>query len=249
MKNIQELVSVIMPCYNSEFFLQSSIDSVLTQQYKNIELICIDDNSSDGTFKLLLDISKEDERVKVLRNPLKGVASARNHGIEFASGRYIAFLDSDDFWFPNKLSRHINFMIKNKASLSHTSYVRLNKDEEDIRHCQSRETLNSMLKNNGMGCSTVIFDTFCIRKVLMPNLTKRQDWATWLSILSDNSDIVSLGLDEVLTGYNIRSGSVSSTRYDLAYYTFLVYRSVGLNVVESILRTINYTIKKIRNII
>lgn len=246
---MEQKVSVIVPCYNSELFVESCVDSVLSQRYHNIELICVDDNSNDGTWSLLLEMSAKDDRIKVLQNPGKGVASARNLGIQFASGRYLAFLDSDDYWFPNKLNRHINFMIKNKAALSHTSYVRLNKDEEkqEIRHCRSRENLKSMLKNNGMGCSTVIYDTSIIGKVFMPNLTKRQDWATWLSILSKNSDIVSFGLDEVLTRYYIRSGSVSSTRYDLAFYTFLVYRSLGLNVVESVLRTILYTIKKLRN--
>lgn len=246
---MEEKVSVIVPCYNSELFLESCVDSVLSQRYQNIELICVDDNSNDGTWSLLQEMSAKDVRIKVLQNPGKGVASARNLGIQFASGRYIAFLDSDDFWFPNKLYHQINHMIKNKAALSHTSYVRVSEDDgkQEIRHCRSRENLNSMLKNNGMGCSTVIYDTRLLGKVFMPNLTKRQDWATWLRILSEKPDNVSYGLDEVLTRYTIRSGSVSSTRYDLVFYTFLVYRSLGLNVLESILRTIEYTIKKVRN--
>ena len=246
-----EKVSVIVPCYNSAEFVQSCIDSVLSQHYQNIELICVDDNSTDGTLKMLHEMSGKDARLKVLQNVGKGVAAARNMGIQNATGRFLAFLDSDDYWFPNKLDRHISFMIRNNAALSHTSYVRLNKIEnkEEIRHCDSHENLKSMLKNNGMGCSTVIYDTAYIGKVLMPNLRKRQDWATWLSILSKNPDMESLGLDEILTRYNIRPGSVSSTRYDLAFYTYLVYRSVGLNIVKSTLRTIHYTIRKLRKII
>jgi teichuronic acid biosynthesis glycosyltransferase TuaG len=246
-----EKVSVIMPCYNSAQYLVPSVRSVLAQHYRNIELICVDDNSSDETKQVLEHLSISDNRIMVLSNPNRGVAMARNCGIEHASGRYIAFLDSDDLWLPSKLQSQIAFMKRIGAALCHTSFVRIiqTKDEGVIRRCAAKEDFQSMVRNNGMGCSTVIYDVKKLGKVYMPNIKKRQDWATWLSILSKYPDMISFGLDEVLTQYKVREGSISSSKVDLVFYTFLVYRSISFSIFGSLVRTIIYSYKKVKKVI
>ena len=240
-----------MPCYNSAQYLVPSVRSVLAQHYINIELICVDDNSSDETKQILEHLSISDNRIIVLSNPNRGVATARNCGIERASGRYIAFLDSDDLWLPSKLQSQIAFMKRIDAALCHTSFVRIieTKDEGVIRRCAAKEDFQSMVRNNGMGCSTVVYDVKKLGKVYMPNIKKRQDWATWLSILSKYPDMISFGLDEVLTQYKVREGSISSSKLDLVFYTFLVYRAISFNIFRSLVRTIVYTYKKVKKVI
>ena len=236
-----------MPFFNSQLFIGASIKSALSQTHTNLELICIDDNSTDDTYILIENLLVSDNRIVLLKNPKKGVANARNYGIEQSTGELIAFLDSDDIWLPKKLELHLSFMQRMSAAISHTSYrrVNINENTETIRNCAAFESYQSMLVNNGMGCSTVIYDTRIVGKVYMPDLKKRQDWATWLYILRSNNNLMSFGYDKVLTVYTERHGSISSSRLDLVYYTYMVYRSVEINVVESIYRTVIYTFRKV----
>lgn len=112
-----------MPCFNSERFLADSIESVLKQTYENFELIIIDDASNDGSMEIVESYHSKDKRIKILRNDENsGPAVSRNKGIEFAKGRYIAFLDSDDLWNTDKLKKQIAFMKEKGSAMSHTSY-------------------------------------------------------------------------------------------------------------------------------
>ena len=112
---MNELVSIITPCYNSEKFIEECITSVLNQSYRNWEMLIVDDNSSDNSSVLIKSYSKQDDRIKpIFLNDNLGSAMARNKAISVAKGKYIAFLDSDDIWLPKKLEIQIHFMKKNK---------------------------------------------------------------------------------------------------------------------------------------
>ena len=114
-------ISVVIPTYNRKSFLQNAIDSVLTQTYQNIELIIIDDGSSDKTIEYL---NKKYPRIKIFKQSNKGVSAARNKGIELSSIDWIAFLDSDDRWHPKKIENQINYLIKNpKFKICHTDEI------------------------------------------------------------------------------------------------------------------------------
>ena len=120
---MNELVSIITPCYNSEKFLDECISSVLNQTYQNWEMLIVDDNSSDNSSILINSYSKKDERIKPLYlNDNIGAAMARNKAISKAKGKYLAFLDSDDVWLPKKLEVQTNFMKKNNCSFVFSSY-------------------------------------------------------------------------------------------------------------------------------
>lgn len=242
-------VSVIMPVYNGQEFIESSISSVIAQTYIHWELLIIDNGSTDDSLKIAMLYAQNDLRIKVLKCPVRGVSFARNMGIAKSTGRYIAFLDSDDTWRPQKLEIQLAIMQANDCALSHTSYIRrsVSNNLEKIRRVKSVETFDTMIKDNGMGCSTVVYDSQTLGKVYMPNLRKRQDWATWLKILSLDEMIYSIGIDELLTVYTVRNDSVSQTnRFGLIFYTFYVYRGAGLGIFNSLLKVFRYTLKKLR---
>lgn len=244
-----DFVSVIMPVYNGQEFLSKSVDSVLKQTYRYWELLIIDNGSTDDTLELALSYAQFDSRIKTFNCKERGASFARNVGIANSSGHYIAFLDSDDIWLPRKLEVQIASMKAMDCVLSHTSYIRHTPHNglDQFRRVKSIETFNTMLENNGMGCSTVVYDARSLGKVYMPNLQKRQDWATWLKILSKGTDIYSLGIDEFLTIYTVRENSISqSNRLGLIVYTFYVYRGAGLGILNSLLRVFVYSLKKLR---
>ena len=126
-----KLVSVIMPVYNAERYLEETLDSVLNQTYDDIEIICVDDMSSDGSRAILEKYKKKSDKVKAIYlTENAGVANARNVAIENAEGRFIAFLDSDDVWLPEKISRQIDFMLENQYEFTFTSYRFMDADSK-----------------------------------------------------------------------------------------------------------------------
>ena len=117
------LVSIIMPCYNAERYIAQSIESVLAQTYQSWELLITDDGSKDNSVKIATKYSLEDERINLLvPDEHQGIARTRNMSISRAKGRFIAFLDSDDIWYPEKLEKQINYMLDNDVAFTYSSY-------------------------------------------------------------------------------------------------------------------------------
>ena len=158
-----ELVSVIIPCYNSAKYLRECVESILNQTYTNLEVLITDDCSTDiDTKKILRELEHSDKRVKVFyldRN--SGPAAARNNSIEHAKGRYIAFCDSDDKWFENKLSEQIAFMKKKKTALCSSSYLLIDENTKIIGIVKSPKLIrySTYQLDNRIGCLTAIYDT------------------------------------------------------------------------------------------
>ena len=140
-----------------------------------------------------------------------GAAIARNTGINCAEGKYIAFLDSDDLWLPEKLEKQVAFMQNNDLAFSFTSYQIMDQDgklTEKVVHVPEKINYNGLLKNTIIGCLTVMLDIEKLGKVKMPNIRTRQDTATWLKILKQGH--YAYGLDEVLSKYRKVENSISS---------------------------------------
>jgi len=219
-----------MPCFNSERFLADSIESVLKQTYKNFELIIIDDVSNDGSMEIVESYHSKDKRIKILRNDENsGPAVSRNKGIEFAKGRYIAFLDSDDLWHPEKLERQVAFMQEANAAMSHTSYELMNELGEKtgkIMHAKTKVTYRTLLFYNAIGCLTAMYDVEKTSgKQHGPDIPKRNDYALWLHILKKGH--TSKGLDKVLAFYRVgQSTSISSKKLDLIKYHWQLFRGI-----------------------
>ena len=235
---IEPLVSVIMPTYNSGKFLAESIESILNQTYKHLELLITDDCSSDeDTINLLEKYQKEDNRVRVVSlKQNSGPGVARNHSIERAQGQYIAFCDSDDRWMPNKLEIQLATMTKTGKALCCSSYIICddNNNNIGINISPSRITFGMMKCDNKVGCLTAIYDVKALgRKYYMPIIRKRQDWALFLSITKDCKE--ACGIKEPLAYYRKRSNSVSSRKLSLVKYNIAVYRQcLGFSKTKSL---------------
>lgn len=231
-----DLVSIITPCYNSADFIRETIDSILAQTYPNWELLITDDCSTDNTVEIVEQYISKDPRIKLFHmDKNSGAGVCRNKSIEAASGRYIAFCDSDDCWFPEKLEKQLAFMQKQNCALSYSSYMETNEKGvvKGIVVCRSHETLKTMTHIDGIGCLTAIYDTKKVGKVFMPTIRKRQDWGLWLKVLM--IDDSAYGLKEPLAWYRVRCNSISRNKFALVKYNVNVYRIIlEFSIIKSI---------------
>ena len=221
------LVSIITPTYNSENYVKQTIESIQAQTFTNWELLITDDKSTDKTIEIIKKIKKEDNRIKLFFHSSNlGPGIARNNSISKAKSRFIAFCDSDDLWLPSKLEKQINFMLSNRISFCYTSYSIIDDNLKIINEIKSpsKLTYDQLLKNNYIGCLTVVYDQHLLGKILMPEIRLRQDWGMWLKILKKIR--VSYGLTENLALYRKRSNSISNNKLKLVKYNWLVYNKV-----------------------
>ena len=220
-------ISIVTPVYNAEEFLSETIESVINQTYDSFEYLLIDDCSTDNSAALIQEYAEEDPRIKYIRLAKNsGAAVARNTGIENAEGRYIAFIDSDDVWYPEKLTKQLAFMNKNNEAFTYTKYEHMTEDGEvqGTPNFPDRLSYSGLLKNTAIACSTVVIDRQVIGDFRMPLVRKGQDTATWLRILR-NHDYAYL-VDEVLNQYRGREGSLSDNKISALKRTWNTYRNI-----------------------
>lgn len=223
-----EMVSVIMPSYNSAKKICESIDSILRQTHSNLELLITDDRSDDEeTISILKEYAAKDSRIKVFVLPQNnGAGVARNNSITHAAGRYIAFCDSDDMWLPEKLEKQLAFMKEKDCCLSYGPYLTCNYDGEITGKVNAPErlTLAGEKHDNKIGCLTAMYDTAKYGKFYMPKIRKRQDWALFLTILKRCGTAYSVG--EPLAIYRNTPNSISKNKLELIKYNARVYQEV-----------------------
>jgi len=230
---MSDLVSVIIPAHNAERYLEPTLHSALGQTYGALEVIVVNDASRDTTARVASRVAATDRRVKLVSFKSNvGAAQARNAGIELAAGRYIAFLDSDDLWAPEKTVRQIERLRATGAALAYTGYRTI--DEQG--RCRSapmrvpeRVTHAELLHTNVIPCSSAMYDTARLGKVYMPELAKRQDYGLWLRILKSTrmgANAAAVGIDEPLLFYRVHSASLSANKLDAARYQWRVYREL-----------------------
>ncbi len=221
------LVSIITPSYNCANFIGETIESILAQTYQNWELLITDDCSTDNSREVIREYCDRDKRIKLLHLPQNsGAGVARNNSIKEANGRFIAFCDSDDRWYSEKLERQLTFMTEGGYGLTYTSYDICDEMGKIISYvqCLPLLTKNKIIRDNGIGCLTAIYDTSIIGKHYMPSIRKRQDWCLWISIISKIG--AAYGLQESLALYRQRSGSISSNKVEMLRYNFNVYNKI-----------------------
>ncbi|MGB5205168.1 MAG: glycosyltransferase family 2 protein [Eudoraea sp.] len=220
-----KLVSIITPVHNSEQFLECCIESVLTQTYENWEHILVDDCSSDNSKAIIESYQEQDPRIKYYGlQENSGAGMARNKGIEFAKGKYIAFLDSDDVWYPEKLEKQLHFMEQNNYHFTFTDYDQINEAGQrlsKVLKCKPIVTYKNALYKNPIGCLTVIYDVEFFGKQYMSSIRKRQDYALWLKLLKKTNGY---GLNECLASYRVGNESISANKLDLLKYEWKIYR-------------------------
>ncbi|QAY68577.1 glycosyltransferase family 2 protein [Paenibacillus protaetiae] len=245
---MEELVSIIMPTYNCSKYIRDTIQSVLNQTYSNWELIIVDDCSTDDTSIIVKDYQKNDSRIlyhKMQKN--SGAAVARNKAIDLAKGSYIAFLDSDDLWFPDKLDKQIYFMKSNGYSFTCTSYTKINERGEPLNKiikAPIRSNFQGILKQNP-GNLTVIYSAKELGKTLIPDIRKRNDYVMWLQVVKKAGYIY--GLETPLASHRIRPGALSINKYKLVKYHWIVYRRVeSLSLIRSIYLIVYWILKSVK---
>ncbi|PSV46994.1 glycosyltransferase family 2 protein [Photobacterium sp. GB-36] len=228
MTDKKPLVSVITPSFNCEKSISSTIESVINQSFIDWEMIIVDDCSTDGSVDVIESFMKKDSRIRLIKRLWNaGPAIARNVAIESAQGRYIAFLDSDDQWFENKLEKQISFMQDQNIELSYTAYNKYDFSGKHLGVYKPKLKVNysDMLKSNRIGCLTAIYDSEKLGKVYMPNISKRQDLGLWLRILKMVP--FAYGMDDILANYlAVQPNSVSSNKITAAKYQWRLYREV-----------------------
>ena len=207
---MRELVSVIMPSFNTAQLIRQSIQSVLDQTYTNWELIIVDDCSTDNTMEVIEAIA--DSRIRVFQNSVNsGAAVSRNKALREAKGKWIAFLDSDDLWMPQKLEKQIRFMEENECAFSYTNYEELDSDGNRTGVTVSgpaRITKRGMFRYCWPGCLTVMYDREAVGLIQIEKIRKNNDYAMWLKICRKADCYL---LDELLAQYRRgRTGSVST---------------------------------------
>jgi teichuronic acid biosynthesis glycosyltransferase TuaG len=219
------MVSIIIPVYNCEQFLETCIDSVLKQTFKEWEIILIDDCSSDNSKAIIKRYAALDSRIKFHFFDINvGAGIARNKGIELSEKRFIAFLDSDDYWHNDKLRLQLDFMIKNDISFSYTRYFELDKNNHPSKIILSPKSItSSQLKlNNYIKTLTVIYDTKVCGKIYMPEYRKRQDWGLWFNILKKTNKAYCL--TKPLAYYRTSNDSLSKNKFLLLNENYNFYR-------------------------
>lgn len=231
------LVSVIMPVYNSANVLKDAIDSVLQQTYTYWELIIIDDKSSDQSVSIIQEYCAKYPNITLIQQITNsGAAITRNAGVKQAKGKYLAFLDADDCWLPEKLAVQITFMENNHSALSCTYYTTINaagKALNTIIKAPDRITYHQLLKNNTIGCLTAVYNVELCGKQYFPDIRKRQDYGLWLNILRAGHVAETVPL--VLAKYRIGAASLSQNKWKVLSYNWEILRKhQQLSVFKSI---------------
>ncbi|KAF2335919.1 glycosyltransferase family 2 protein [Flavobacterium ginsenosidimutans] len=240
---MNDLVSILTPTFNTEKFIRLTIESAKNQTYTNWEMILIDDASTDNTVAIIEEFVKKDSRIKLfklLEN--RGNGFARNAALEKATGKYIAYLDADDLWFPEKLEKQIQFLKANNLHFTFSFYNSIDENGNDLnRKVESPNplTYKQLFFCNYVGNLTAIYDADYFGKITLETSQKRQDWRIWLTILKQIK--IAKPVPESLAFYRIRKDSVSSSKFKLIKHNFGVYREFhGYNLVFSVLLMIRF---------
>jgi glycosyltransferase involved in cell wall biosynthesis len=218
-------VSIITPAHNSGRYIGETIGSVLAQTYSDWELLITDDASEDDTVEKVERFMVSEPRIKLFRlENHSGPAVARNHSIQQAKGRFIAFLDSDDRWTPDKLEKQVKFMVSHHRVFTFTSYYFTNEEGSILgsNPVRPQTDYNDLLKTCDIGCLTAMYDTSHLGLITMPLVLKSQDYALWLKILKITPYAYSL--PEPLGYYRMRPGSVSRNKFRSMLYIWKIYR-------------------------
>ena len=224
---VMPLISIIMPAFNASRTIVQAIKSVQAQTFRQWEILIVDDCSSDDTCIIVEGYAASDGRIRLLRQSANGgPARARNVAIQKAIGRYFAFLDSDDYWLPEKLKLQLLFMLSNNVALSYSLYRRFTDDRMRLGPLVKLPlsfTYSDLLKNTGIGCLTAMVDTKLTGYIEFP-VIPHEDYALWLDIL--RRGFVAQGLMVDLGRYRVSKTSISGNKVKSALWVWNIYRNV-----------------------
>lgn len=234
--NEDTLISIIMPAYNCEKFIEEAINSVIGQTYKLWELIIIDDGSSDDTVRKVEKLSINNDRIRFYKNEENlGVSATRNKGISLANGSWIAFLDSDDIWEPTKLEKQITCAQETAAEFVFTGSSYINERGEyyqGIFEVPNKITYRTLRMQNVISCSSVLIKKKFFKDIKMERDDMHEDYAVWLRVLK--TGVTAYGINEPLLIYRISRNSKSGNKMKTIKMTYKVFRFIGINPCSSV---------------
>ena len=223
---MNNLVSIITPCFNSEKFISQSIQSVIDQTYTNWEMIIVDDYSIDKTVVLVEKFLKIDDRIQLFKlDKNSGAGVARNFAIQKSSGNFIAFLDADDLWKPEKLQKQLDFMKLHDLPFTFSFYETIDEAGKSLNETITtplKISYNQLYYCNWIGNLTAIYSADYFGKIEISSIKKRQDWLLYLQIFKKIK--TAMPLPESLAFYRVREDSISASKLKLLKYNFNVYR-------------------------
>jgi glycosyltransferase involved in cell wall biosynthesis len=226
LNNQHDLVSVITPNYNCALYIGEMIESVLSQTYHNWEMLIIDDCSTDNSIEIIEKYIKQDTRIKLFKTKCNSGSpkEPRNIGIKNAQGRFIAFLDSDDLWLPDKLECQIPLFDDVNVAIVYSNYEKITeKGERKNRIIKAPKRLNykQLLKSNYIGCLTAMYDVSKSGKVYFSNF-RHEDYVLWLTIL--RIGYIAVNTNTLGALYRIRKRSITSNKFIVLKWQWIIYR-------------------------
>lgn len=239
------LISVVMPLYNAEKFIEKAVESVMKQSYRNLEIIIIDDCSTDDSLKIALALAEKNENIIVLTNENNmGVSKTRNRGIKEAQGEYIALLDSDDVWKEDKLEKQVSLLLNHDAQIAYCSYGFINENDQPIKKpfiVPGRTNFNKMLAKSVISCSTALIKADLLKENLFDPNYYHEDYVLWMQLLNNGAKAV--GDSSVLAYYRQVTGSRSSNKKNAALHRWKIYREVlNLSLFKSVYAFVSYAV-------
>ena len=242
-------VSIILPVYNGERYINRTITSILQQTMPNFELIVIDDCSTDKSLQHLQEWAQRDSRIQVVANTQNmGVADARNKGIALAKGEYICFVDSDDTWHSDKLERQMNFMKQSLCDFSCTAYAMVDDEGKFIKNRlidKQQIVLEDLLKENYICCSTVMLKAELAKQYSMNGSYAHEDYVYWLDLLQNGAK--GAVFDQVLTRYRLAQSGRSANKGKAAQGRWQIYREyLNYGIIKSTRYFVHYALNGIK---
>lgn len=241
------LITIVMPAYNAEKYLGEALDSALSQTYEAWQLLAVDDCSSDSTSLILEEYAAWDARIRFFRNPRnQGVSYARNKAMSAADSEWVAFLDSDDVWLPNKLELQMKCAETNDAAFLFTGTQYINSLGEASSYSlipPERVSFGDLLKQNVISCSSVLVRKSAIEGLSMPGDSMHEDYAMWLDLLKRVG--YAYAVQEPLLRHRLHSSSKSSNKFKALKMNINTYRYVGIGPVRSAYSTVCYALRNL----
>lgn len=245
---MEPLVSIIMPCYNAERYVAQSIESVLAQTYQNWELLITDDGSTDKSVEIISKYCTKDDRITVLvPDEHQGIARARNMSISRARGRFIAFLDSDDIWYPEKLEKQVGFMLENDIAFTYSSYEIIDTQGNPKKIVKDAGVMSykRYLRNTIICCGTVVVDRDKTGHFATPVIDTSEDMSLWLIIMKRGFD--AYPVPGPLHKYRVTPGSASSNKIKASADVWRVYRKLEkMSLLKSSINFICYVFNAVK---
>ncbi|TDM03848.1 glycosyltransferase family 2 protein [Macrococcus carouselicus] len=248
-------VSIIMPAYNAELFIEDAINSVINQTYRNWELLVIDDCSTDCSAAIIKTYVEQDNRINYIKNIVNsGVSVTRNNGLTASTGHFIAFLDSDDIWQPTKLEKQIALLQAKKGSFSFTNLTYIDKHNEVLGQSTLKlpeeVKYKKLLKHNYIPCSSVVVEKNYLKPFHEDAYNFHEDYYQWLNILK--TGVIAYGINEPLLLYRFQTTSKSGNKLKSFFMTFYVFKELGFNSLSAFALTSRHVLialKKYKNVL